>query len=186
MSWCSYLQPPVQCPLDGDTLAGMGPVGGDSSDERVQLILLLLQLFHQALDGPLGKGFALTTLPVAHQAVHDAQAGVIAGRRVGDGHAGFRAWLRETGWGRSLDSGTGVHFISWDTTSESISRWGVFTSHGSPGWLGPRGNSQRTVLFTGAHKPLSFRCRDNRVWERGWQATLENCPATSESDTLYY
>lgn len=64
----------------------MGPIGGDGCDEGVELVFFLLQLFHQALDGPLGKRLALTALSVTHQAVHDAQAGVIAGRRVGDGH----------------------------------------------------------------------------------------------------
>lgn len=29
----SHLQPSIQCPLDGYTLAGMGPIGGDSCDE---------------------------------------------------------------------------------------------------------------------------------------------------------
>lgn len=82
----SHLQPSIKCPLNGHTLAGMGPVGGDSSDEGVKLVFLLLQLFHQALDGPLGKRLALATLSVTHQAVHNAQAGVVAGGCVGDGH----------------------------------------------------------------------------------------------------
>lgn len=91
----SHLQSSVKCPLNGYTLAGMSPVGGDSRDERVELIFFLLQLFHQALDGPLGKGFALATLPVTHQAVHDAQACIVAGRRVGDGHLDFTSGLAE-------------------------------------------------------------------------------------------
>jgi len=86
---CSYLQSSIESPLNGHTLAGMGPVGGDSSDEGVKLILFLLQFLHQALNGPLGKRLALTTLSVTHQAVHNAQAGIIAGRCVGDRHLDF-------------------------------------------------------------------------------------------------
>ena len=71
-----YLQPSVQRPLDGDTLAGMDSAGGDGGDERVQFVLLLLQLLHQTLDGPLGEALVLGALPVAHEAVDDAQAGV--------------------------------------------------------------------------------------------------------------
>ncbi len=71
-----YLQPSVQRPLDGDTLAGMDAVGGDGGDERVQLILLLLQLLHQTLDGPFGEALVLGALPVAHQAVDDTETGV--------------------------------------------------------------------------------------------------------------
>lgn len=81
-----HLKPSVQSALDGHTLAGMSSVGGDGSDERVKFILLLFQLFHQALDGSFGERLALAALPVAHQAVHDAQAGVVAGRRVRDRH----------------------------------------------------------------------------------------------------
>lgn len=84
-----HLQTSIKCPLNGHTLAGMSPVGGDGCDEGVKLVFLLFQLFHQALDGPLGKRLALTTLPVTHQAVHDAQAGIVAGRCVGDGHLDF-------------------------------------------------------------------------------------------------
>ena len=81
----------------------MRSVGGDGGDERVQLVLLLLQLLHQALDRPLGEALALAALPVAHQAVHDAQAGVAAGGRVRDGHPGScppRRFLpsRGSGW----------------------------------------------------------------------------------------
>lgn len=88
-----YLQTPVQCSLNGHTLAGMGSIGGNGSNEGVELVFFLFQLFHQALDGPLGKGFALTSLSVAHQAVHNAQAGVIARRCVGDRHLDFRLSL---------------------------------------------------------------------------------------------
>lgn len=77
-----HLQPSIQCPLDGDTLAGMDTIGGDGSDERVQLVFLFLQLLHQALDGPLGETLVLSTLPVTHEAVDDTEAGVIAARRV--------------------------------------------------------------------------------------------------------
>lgn len=76
------LQPPVQRPLDGHTLAGMDAVGGDGGDEGVQLVLLLLQLLHQALDGALGEAFVLAALPVTHEAVDDAEAGVVAAGRV--------------------------------------------------------------------------------------------------------
>lgn len=86
-----YLQTPVKCSLNGNTLAGMGSIGGNGSNEGVQLVFFLFQLFHQALDGPLGKGFTLPSLSVAHQAVHNAQAGVIASRCVGDRHFDF--WL---------------------------------------------------------------------------------------------
>lgn len=74
----SYLQASIKRPLDGDTLAGVNSVGGDGGDERVQLVLLLLQLLYQALYGTLGKALVLTALSVAHEAVHDAQAGIVA------------------------------------------------------------------------------------------------------------
>lgn len=75
----------------------MGPISRDSGDERVKLIFFLLQLFHQAFNGPLGKRLALAPLPVTHQAVHDAQASIVAGRRVCDGHLDFpRLLLRRT------------------------------------------------------------------------------------------
>ena len=51
-----YLEASIQCALYGDTLGGVGPIGGDGRDEAVQLISLLLQLLHQALNGPLGEG----------------------------------------------------------------------------------------------------------------------------------
>lgn len=86
-----YLQAPVKCSLNCDTLAGVSSIGGNGSNEGVELVLFLFQLLHQTLDGSLGKGFALTSLSVAHQAVHNAQAGVIARRRVGDRHLDF--WL---------------------------------------------------------------------------------------------
>ena len=74
----SYLQPAIQRPLDGDAFAGVDAVGGDGGDERVQLVLLLLQLFHQTLDGTLGEALVLSALSVTHQAVDDAETGVSA------------------------------------------------------------------------------------------------------------
>lgn len=73
-----YLEPPVQGALDGDTLAGLGPAGGDSGHQRVQLVPLLLQLPQQALDGAASEGLAVPSLAVAQQAVHDAGAAVTA------------------------------------------------------------------------------------------------------------
>ena len=35
-----------------------------------------LKLLDQTLDGPLGKAFRLAALAMAHQAVHDAEAGI--------------------------------------------------------------------------------------------------------------
>lgn len=72
------LQPPVQRALDGDAFAGVNAVGGDGSDERVQLVLLLLQLLHQTLDGSLGEALILPPLTMAHQTVNNAQAGIVA------------------------------------------------------------------------------------------------------------
>lgn len=43
----SDLQTPIQCSLDRDAFAGMRPVRGDGSDQRVQLVSLLLQFLHQ-------------------------------------------------------------------------------------------------------------------------------------------
>lgn len=71
-SLISHLQPSVQGPLNGHTLAGVGTVGRDSCDEGVELIFLLLQLLHQALDGAFCKRLTLAPLSVAHQAVDDA------------------------------------------------------------------------------------------------------------------
>lgn len=85
----SHLQTSIKCPLNGHTLAGMSPVGSDCCDEGVELVFLLFQLFHQALNGSLGKRLALTSLSVTHQAVHNAQAGIVAGRCVGNGHLDF-------------------------------------------------------------------------------------------------
>ncbi len=60
----------------------MDSVGGDGGDEGVQLVLLLLQFLDQALDGTLGEALVFTALPVAHEAVHDTEAGVITVGRV--------------------------------------------------------------------------------------------------------
>ena len=81
-----HLKPSIECPLDRNTLARVRAIRGDGCDKGVQLILLLLQFLNQALDGSLSKCLAFTSLPMAHQAVHDAQAGIIACRCVGDGH----------------------------------------------------------------------------------------------------
>lgn len=73
-----HLQPPVQSPLYGYTLAWVDTVGGDGSNERVQLIFLLLEFLDQALNSTFGKALVFTSLPVAHQAVHNTQTGIIA------------------------------------------------------------------------------------------------------------
>lgn len=82
----SHLQTAVEGALNGHALAGMGSVRGNGRDQRVQFVALLLQLLDQRLDGPLGESLALTALPVAHQRMDNAQAGVrrcgsIRGRR---------------------------------------------------------------------------------------------------------
>lgn len=81
-----YLQATIQSSLYGHTLAGMSSVGGDGRDEGIQLVFLLLQLFYQTFDGSLGEALALASLSVAHEAVHNAQAGIIARGSVCDGH----------------------------------------------------------------------------------------------------
>lgn len=81
-----YLQPPVQCPLDGHTFARLDAVCGDGSDERVQLVLPLLQFLYQTLNGPLGKALVLCTLSMTHQAVHNTEAGVSAAAGGGAEH----------------------------------------------------------------------------------------------------
>lgn len=80
------LQPPIQRSLYRDTLAGVSSVCGYGRDQRIQLILFLLQLLHQALDGALGEGFALSALAVAHQAVNNAQTSIITCWRVSNRH----------------------------------------------------------------------------------------------------
>jgi len=82
----SHLQSTVEGALDGHTLAGMGSVCGDSRYQGVQFVALLLQLLDQRLNGPLGESFAFAALPMAHERVDDAQAGVrrcggVRGRR---------------------------------------------------------------------------------------------------------
>lgn len=72
-----YLQAPIQSSLYGYTLARMSSVGGDCCDEGIKLVLFLLQLLDKTLDGSLGEAFALSSLPVAHQAVHNAQTGIV-------------------------------------------------------------------------------------------------------------
>lgn len=85
-----HLQSSVQCSLNGDALAWMDTICGDGSDERVQLILLLLQLLHKAFNGSLGKALILSTLPVAHEAMDDAEASIIAAGRVYRHDAGIK------------------------------------------------------------------------------------------------
>lgn len=81
-----YLQATIQSSLYGHTLAGMSSVGGDGRDEGIQLVFLLLQLFDQTFDGSLGEALALASLSVAHEAVHNAQAGIVTRGSVCDGH----------------------------------------------------------------------------------------------------
>ena len=88
-----HLKPSIECPLDRNTLARVRAIRRDGCDEGVQLILLLLQFLNQALYGSLSKCLAFTALPMAHQAVHDAQACIVACRRVGDGHGDLCAAL---------------------------------------------------------------------------------------------
>ena len=57
-----YLEASVQSALDGDAFGGVGAVGGDGRDEAVQLVPLLLQLLHEALDRALGERLGLTAL----------------------------------------------------------------------------------------------------------------------------
>lgn len=63
----------------------MDTVSGDGGYKGIQLVLLLLEFLHKALDGTLGKALVLSTLPVAHQTVNDAQACITATGRV-NGH----------------------------------------------------------------------------------------------------
>lgn len=71
-----HLETPVQRALNRDALGRVGAIGGDSGDEAVQFVPLFLQLLDQTLDSPLAEGFRLSSLPVAHQRVDDAEAGV--------------------------------------------------------------------------------------------------------------
>jgi hypothetical protein len=87
------LEATVESPLYGDALRRVGPVRRDCRDERVQLISLLLQLLHQRLDCPLAKCFRLASLSVAHETVHDGEAGIGRGggaapHLLGPGHPG--------------------------------------------------------------------------------------------------
>lgn len=114
--WVDYLQTSIQSPLNGHTLAGVGAVCSDGCDEGVQLVFLLLQLLHQALDGPFGKRLALATLPMTHQAVHDAQAGIVAGGCAADGHFSCLFLLH------SLRKTTGIGADSFTSSSELFTR----------------------------------------------------------------
>lgn len=73
----------------------MSSVGGDGGDERIKLVLLLLQFLHQTLNGSFSKRLTFAALPVTHQTVHDAQTGVVTGGRVCDGHPALVIGLRE-------------------------------------------------------------------------------------------
>lgn len=81
-----HLQATIQSSLYGHTLAGMSAICGDGRDEGIQLVLLLFQLLYQTLNGSLGEALALASLSVAHEAVHNAQAGIVTRRSVCDGH----------------------------------------------------------------------------------------------------
>ena len=74
-----YLQSAIQRSLDCYTFCWVCSAGGDGCNKTVQFITLLFQFFHQALDGPLGKGLALATLTMAHQAVNNAEARIRRG-----------------------------------------------------------------------------------------------------------
>ena len=105
-----YLQTAIKRSLDGDALGGMRPVGGDGGDQAVQFITLLLQLLHQALDGSLGEALALPTLSVAHEAMHDAEAGIGRRGRLGrHGEAFERRGAAEGG--RDGDGGLGEPLV---------------------------------------------------------------------------
>ena len=80
LPFVTHLQATIERALYRDALARMCAVRRDGRDERIQLVPLLLQLLHQRLDRALGEAFALASLPVAHQRVDDAQAGVRTGR----------------------------------------------------------------------------------------------------------
>ncbi len=67
-----------------ETLARMSSICSDGRYERIQLIFLLLQLLDKTLNRSFSKAFALSSLSVAHQAMHNAQAGIIACRSVRD------------------------------------------------------------------------------------------------------
>lgn len=56
----------------------MRSIRSDGCDKGIQLIFFLLQLLDKTLNGPFCEALALPSLSVAHEAVHDAQAGVIA------------------------------------------------------------------------------------------------------------
>ena len=58
----THLEAPIEGALDGDALGGVSAVGGDGGDEAVQLVPLLLQLLHQALDRALRERLGLATL----------------------------------------------------------------------------------------------------------------------------
>lgn len=55
----------------------MSSICSDGCNKGIQLIFLLLELLDEALDSSLSEAFALSSLTVAHEAVHNAQAGII-------------------------------------------------------------------------------------------------------------
>lgn len=71
-----HLQAAVQSALDGDALAGVGAVGGDGGDERVQFITFFLEFFDETFNGTLGKSLWFSSLAVTHEGVNYAQAGI--------------------------------------------------------------------------------------------------------------
>lgn len=76
------LKAAIEGPLYRDALAGMGPVRRYRRNQAVQLIPLLLQLFHETFDGPLGKTLRFAPLTMAHQTVHNAETRVSTRRAV--------------------------------------------------------------------------------------------------------
>lgn len=100
----------------------MDAVGGDGCDERVQLILLLLQFLDEALDGPLGEALVLAALSVAHEAVHDAEAGIVTAggvHRHSAAHTHTSAYTRMQGLPQKHTAYTSTH------TKPSVIFYGV-------------------------------------------------------------
>ena len=57
-----HLQSAIESPRNGDTFGRLGPAGGDCRYQGVQLVPLLLQLFHEALDCALRERLGLASL----------------------------------------------------------------------------------------------------------------------------
>ncbi len=64
----------------------MSSIRSDGCDKGIQLIFLLFQLLDKTLNSSLSKAFTLSSLTVAHQAMHNAQAGIITCGSVRDWH----------------------------------------------------------------------------------------------------